>query len=297
MLTLMEVLDGRCEELADLLQHGGALAGHELAADAAAHSRLDRYTSGGDSRCLWPDLKLVSCWADASSKPFFEQLKKRLPHATFQGKGLLSTEAVVTVPDSTGQPLLTRDSGFFEFLPQTGNPCMSNEVVEGGQYEVILTTSGGLYRYRTGDCVVCEGMVDSIPVLRFSGRLGLTCDMVGEKLDESFVLSCLQGIPGFCLLMPVRTPRSRYVLILDKDYEHESNTLIDFVEKRLFRNPQYAYARNIGQLDKLEICEVSRPLYKYTQRLAAAGTRLGDFKITALRPETDWLDTFTVESG
>lgn len=297
MLTLMEALDSRGEELADLLQRGGILSGHELAADAGAHARLGQFISDGDSSCLWPDLKLVSCWADASSKPFYEQLKHRLPHATFQGKGLLSTEAVVTVPDSTGQPVLTLDSGFFEFLPAGGNPCLGDEVSDGEQYEVILTTSGGLYRYRTGDCVICEGFVDDVPVLRFSGRIGLTCDIVGEKLHESFVLSCLEDIPGFCMLVPVSTPRSRYVLILDKDYEHESNALIDFVETRLFRNPQYAYARNIGQLDRLECYEGSRPLHKYTQRLAAAGARLGDLKVTALRPETDWLDTFSVASG
>ena len=116
-------------------------------------------------------------------------------------------------------------------------------------------------------------------------------------MHESFVLSCLEDIPGFCMLVPVSTPRSRYVLILDKDYEHESNALIDFVETRLFRNPQYAYARNIGQLDKLDSYEASRPLHKYTQRLAAGGARLGDLKVTALRPETDWLDTFSMKSG
>ena len=74
--------------------------------------------------------------------------------------------------------------------------CSGHELIAGTQYEVVMTTSGGLYRYRTGDCVVCEGFADKLPVLRFSGRRGLTCDIVGEKLHESFVLSCLKDVRG-----------------------------------------------------------------------------------------------------
>jgi hypothetical protein len=83
------------------------------------------------------------------------------------------------------------------------------------------------------------------------------------------------------------------MLVVDNQYEHESAALIDLIEARLFRNPQYAYARSIGQLDKLGVCNVSQPLDKYIGRLETAGARLGDIKVTALRPETDWLDTFS----
>jgi hypothetical protein len=83
------------------------------------------------------------------------------------------------------------------------------------------------------------------------------------------------------------------MLVVDNQYEHESAALIDLVEARLFRNPQYAYARSIGQLDKLDVYKASQPLDKYIGRLAASGARLGDLKVAALRPETDWLDTFS----
>jgi hypothetical protein len=293
MLTLLDALERRSEELSSLLQTGGALDGHALSPDPGALARLRQFTASGNASCLWPNLKLVSCWADASSRSFFEQLRQRLSRAAFQGKGLLSTEGVVTVPDRAGLPILAQDSGYFEFLADSGDLCPGNEVIEGETYEVVMTTSGGLYRYRTGDCVICEGFANEIPVLRFSGRKGLTCDIVGEKLDEGFVLSCLEDVTGFCMLVPVRAPESRYMLVVDKQYEHESAALIDLIEARLFRNPQYAYARNIGQLDKLGIYNVSQPLDKYIGRLETAGARLGDIKVTALRPETDWLDTFS----
>jgi len=293
MLTLLDALEGRREELADLLRHGGVLSGHALSPDTVALARLARFDVDRDARCIWPNLKLVSCWADASSRPFFEQLRQRLSRAAFQGKGLLSTEGVVTVPDRAGRPVLAPDSGFFEFQPDSGDFYAGHELTAGEQYEVVITTSGGLYRYRTGDCVICEGYAGDVPVLRFSGRKGLTSDIVGEKLDEGFVLSCLEDVPGFRMLVPVRTPKSGYTLVVDNQYQHESTALIDLVEMRLFKNPQYAYARRIGQLDKLSIYEASQPLDKYVGRLETAGARLGDLKVTALRAETDWLKTFS----
>ena len=116
--------------------------------------------------------------------------------------------------------------------------------------------------------------------------------MVGEKLDEGFVLSCLEDVPGFRMLVPVSARKPGYALVVDEQYPHQSSELIDRVESRLFRNPHYAYARRIGQLDKLSLREVSQPLDKYLKRLFSGNTRLGDLKVTALRAETDWLETF-----
>ena len=80
------------------------------------------------------------------------------------------------------------------------------------------------------------------------------------------------------------TPRSGYTLVVDNRQQHESSALIDLVESRLFKNPQYAYARRIGQLEKLSLCEASQPLEKYLGRLVRGGARLGDLKVTALLP-------------
>lgn len=293
MLTLLNALEERLTDVAELLRGGGALSGHALAADPDALARLERFDSERDTRHLWPRLKLVSCWADASSRPFFAELRRRLPQATFQGKGLLSTEAVVTVPDDTGLPVLAADSGFFEFGDDNGDLRLAHELLDGEQYAVVVTTSGGLYRYRTGDRVVCEGQAHGVPVLRFTGRCGLTCDIVGEKLDEGFVLSCVEDVPGFRMVVPVRSPGPGYMLIVDSQHQHESPALVERVESRLCENPQYAYARRIGQLDKLSLFEAVRPLEKYVERFVAAGVRLGDLKVAALRPEPDWLETFS----
>ncbi|MEA2236936.1 MAG: hypothetical protein QOC81_1660 [Thermoanaerobaculia bacterium] len=237
-----------------------------------------------DPQRLWPRLKVVSCWAAASSKPFADEVATRLPHAHLQPKGLLSTETVVTVPDDFDRPVLT-ENGFFEF-EREGRLFLSHELRAGDVYEVIATTASGLYRYRTSDLVRYDGLNSSgRPVLEFVGRGNLVSDLVGEKLTEPFVASCLEPVPGFRLLVP--EPRANgYVLLAEAGVAVD----IDDVERRLCDNPQYAYARRLGQLNPLRLMPVASLFDRYAQACVVLGVRLGDVKPAALRNERDWLD-------
>lgn len=176
-----------------------------------------------DPRELWPNLKVVSCWASAASKPFAEELAARLPQATLQPKGLLSTECVVTTGDNELTP-----HGFFEF--------------DGD--EVIATTASGLYRYRTGD-LLRDG--------EFVGRKGVVSDLVGEKLTEPFVARCLENVRGYLF------PEGRGYVVAS-----ETHVDLDAIEQKLCENPQYAYARSLGQLAPLRVkyerFELAKPI-------------------------------------
>ncbi len=291
-LALLEAIPRRFPELEELLSAGARITGRRLPPDRAAARRLRAYVKDHDSRSLWPRLKLVSCWADGASTTFVEQLRDRLPQSHFEGKGLVATEGVVTVPHPGGCPVLAADSGFFEFLDSTGRQWFAWELESGQLYEVIVTTSGGLYRYRLGDQVLCEGFVGSQPRLRFVGRSGLVSDLVGEKLTENFVADCLEGIPGFRMLIPLRHPAPGYALVADARLVDEPNSVIRLAEGRLSRNPQYSYARRIGQLQPLSIIQITDPLRAYMARAERQGIRVGDVKVAALRPETDWAATF-----
>lgn len=291
-LALLDKLEQLADVLSTLLRQGGNIAGQVLAPDVTALCRLHEYLSSNDARHLWPGLKLVSCWADGSSRPYFNALRNRLPTTDFQGKGLLATEGVVTVPNQQGLPLLAADSGFFEFLGRDGRLRFSHEVLKGQRYEVIMTTAGGLYRYRTGDCVACEGFINTLPVLRFAGRNGLVSDLVGEKLTEEFVTDCLREIGGFRMLLPCVRDRAKYVLVVDARSELKPDLMITSVEAFLSRNPQYAYARQMGQLDKLSMLQVSDPWETYLRHAVERGMRMGDVKAPSLSPETDLLETF-----
>jgi hypothetical protein len=240
-----------------------------------------------DPVAAWPRLKLVSCWASGSAARYAPELRRRLPHAAFQPKGLLSTEAVVTVPGTDGRPQLSRH-GFFEFA--LGNEVLlAEELRLGEDYEVIATTASGLYRYRTGDRVRFEGRTPAgDAILEFQGRNGLGSDLVGEKLTESFVAACLNSIPGFAMLVPEMAAPG-YVLICA---QAPGEARMAALETALCANPQYAYARKLGQLAPLRVLAHPRAFPILEQVMLARGTRLGDVKPLALRSETGWPTLF-----
>jgi hypothetical protein len=199
---------------------------------------------------------------------------------------------VSTAPDQSGHPVLAIDSGFFEFLDAQEASCLAWELQNGSQYEVVMTTAGGLYRYRTGDIVQCEGYTGDLPILRFSGRQGLVSDIVGEKLTEQFVAVCLDDITGFRMLVPHVQGKPKYVLITDKRINVDCDSLAASLEMRLSQNVQYGYARRIGQMDAVEVLSVEAPLKLFMERMTQSGARLGDIKVPSLRPEANWLTTF-----
>src|SRR2546423_2882875 len=162
-------------------------------------------------------LAVISCWDQASSRPYAEVLRRRLPDVRLQGKGLLATEGVVTIPlEGLPMPVLAVDSGYFEFRDEAGRCLEAGEVAVDSEYEILMTTEGGLYRYAIGDRVRVCGFAGEAPMLEFLGRSDSGVDLCGEKLTEAFVLSALAPFKlGFSLLAPAGAQSPGYALYLD----------------------------------------------------------------------------------
>ena len=243
---------------------------------------------------LWPHLRVVSCWGDGHATLPLAELQRRLPHAVVQPKGLLATEAFVSIPFA-GQHPLAVTSHFFEFADARGNTRLSHELQTGESYAVIVTNAGGLWRYRLGDLVEVDGFVAATPSLRFLGREGGVSDLCGEKLAESFVTQAIQAVcaslhfaPRFAMLAPDAGPDAHwfYALFVEGESPHE---LPARLEEALRKNPHYALARDLGQLGPVHCCETAEGAYDlFCQVGASEGRRLGDIKPQALSARTDW---------
>ena len=157
---------------------------------------------------LWPHLGLISCWTQGQSRGAARELAARFPGVPIQGKGLLATEGIVSIPlvgagvglasggleDPTGSAaVLAYRSHFFEFLDRGGRFFGAAELEPGMEVEPILTTGGGLYRYQLGDRVRVRGWFRGLPVLDFLGRTGVS-DICGEKLAGDFVARVLDRV-------------------------------------------------------------------------------------------------------
>jgi hypothetical protein len=238
---------------------------------------------------LWPKLTLCSCWTDAGAIRDATLLQQRWPGLPLQGKGLLATEGVVTVPlVDLPAPLLALNSGFFEFRCDDGSVLLAHELDVGLEAEVVMTTWGGLLRYASADRVRVDGHLGHAPLLTFLGRQGGVSDMCGEKLSETFVVGVLAStVPGFAILLPDQDRRC-YQLVVDAcDVQVDENSCRAAVEAALCANPQYAYARSLGQLSPLQVRAVPSPLAQLQASAMASGRRLGDLKPPALGGENE----------
>jgi hypothetical protein len=106
----------------------------------------------------------------------------------------------------------------------------------------------------------------------------LVSDMVGEKLEEAFVASALAQLPVAARLVAREIPSPHYELWLDVESRSQVESWSDQVEVALRRNPQYAYARRIGQLSAL--APICKPGFWST--FDRPGRRLGDIKSSVL---------------
>lgn len=252
-----------------------------LASNPARARALERLPALAPAQ-IWPRLRLVSAWADASSAAPFAALAARLgPEITCQGKGLLATEGLFTLPFAQfADPVPACLSSLLEFAPEPGLSLSARELTPGESYDLIVSPVGGFARYALGDRVTCTGWArPGLPMLRFAGRGAAASDMVGEKLTEAFVLDCLAqaGCAGTLIAKAGAAPH--YWLATSAPLPEAALTEL---EAALARNPHYAHARRLGQLGPL----TAQPCPDLTSRLIAArlaqGHRLSDIKPAVL---------------
>ncbi|HXW74378.1 MAG TPA: GH3 auxin-responsive promoter family protein [Steroidobacteraceae bacterium] len=248
---------------------------------------------------IWPRLTLVSCWGDAHAATLLADLRARLPGVTIQPKGLMATEAVVSVPFAGRHPLAIR-SHFFEFLDDGGNARTAWQLEQGESYSVVVTTGGGLYRYQLRDRIRVEGFLHATPCIRFTGKEDSVSDLRGEKLSEGLVAGILARLlpaqlPGarFALLAPeIEGETPRYVLFVESAAPPPAQ-LSAALESALATNPGYAYCVRLGQLRPAAVERVAPgAAERYLERLRGRGQRLGNIKPVALSTLGGWRAVF-----
>jgi hypothetical protein len=204
----------------------------------------------------------------------------------------------VTFPTGCGKflPCAIR-SHFIEFIAAgDGGVHPVWELKQGGAYSVVLTTGGGLWRYRLHDEVRVTGFLRATPCLEFIGKDNAVSDMVGEKLHERHASEALKaaetatGIrPVFAMIVPEGACESRtrgYRLLLELPAAHEQHGAArdwtDTVERELCRNYHYAHARRLGQLEAIHAIPIRNGLTTYRRARESRGMRSATLKPPAL---------------
>jgi hypothetical protein len=208
-----------------------ALGGEDGGRAAALREALRSGEPTGLARRIWPKLRLILANATGAFESYAEKLRAGsaagvpiLSTVYAASEGLMGV-ALSPSLDGRSAYCLVPSAMFFEFLPlsSSGSSSSGSSGVDGGgggsshasgdhggsavadqtllahevalntDYELVVTTLGGLCRYRIGDVVRVVGRHGTAPLVEFRYRRGQLLNLRGEKTSEPQLAAALSA--------------------------------------------------------------------------------------------------------
>lgn len=217
LLRLAAVMSERTEELLRAIHDGtlGTLAHTQpdvirqlstglrpMHARARELARVVAVRGGLRPADCWPGLKLIACWIGGSVGTQARKLSAAYGAVPLRDLGYIASEGRFTIPvdDDTPAGVLALGSNYYEFIPEdeagsARGPVLSAHQLEAGaRYSILLTTPGGLYRYRIQDIVEVTGFYNRAPLVQFVRKEGEMTNITGEKLHVNQLILAVDEI-------------------------------------------------------------------------------------------------------
>lgn len=140
---------------------------------------------------LWPRLTTVNTWRGGAASFWLERLAPELGGLPVRDPGLAASEGFFAVPLESGTAFgVPHCAGpVFELDPVDGGPTVGvHETEEGREYELFVTTPGGLHRYAMRDVVRAGPRWENVHTLAFARKSGSFLSVTGEKVSDVQVL-------------------------------------------------------------------------------------------------------------
>ena len=259
---------------------------------------------------LWPGLSGVLTWTGGSCGVAVAKLRPLLTTGcpVFE-LGYLASEVTGTVnldPHRTSC-VPTLGNAFFEFAPsEDWEPATQDDkrntdlltleqLQEGRDYYVIVTTTSGLYRYDMSDIVRVAGFLEATPMLVFVQKGKGITSITGEKLHEGQVINAVSEIlerhgtaPDFFIML-ADVDRAGYTLFLetaaDGSWPSQIPGLAEEIDEQLAGlNIEYKSKRTSRRLAQLTVKPVSAGTGDaYRRQRVAGGQRDVQYKFVHLQ--------------
>lgn len=188
MILLEDMRNGKVNERSTLPAEKKALLEKRFRITEERRQLLETEFSKGFEGVVervWPQVRFVN---GIGGKDFHSQevlvryYIGKLPMIYFSYAASECILGVPLEPDKAEYALLPR-SAFYEFIRQRDGKVLELKDVEiGEEYELVVTTFTGLYRYRLGDVVKVNYFKGETPVVEVVGR-ALISNVSGEKMD------------------------------------------------------------------------------------------------------------------
>lgn len=232
-LLIRDLYDGTLSEEMDVPGHVRDALRWRLRAKKRRAKELEAIvhrTGNLYPRDFWPQTAVISVWTGGSVRVYLPQLEEFYGRTAIRDHGISASEARMTIPfsDSTPAGILDFHHQFFEFIPEaeieSEHPTVleAHELEAGKDYFILLTTSGGIYRYNIHDVVRCVGYQGQAPLLMFLNKGKHFSSITGEKLSEHQVVAAVQQSfaelnlpPATFTLAPAMEERPYYELLME----------------------------------------------------------------------------------
>ncbi len=226
-------------------------------------------------RHAWPGLSVLAVWMGGSVHVYLSQLSEWYGPTAIRDHGLSASEGRMTIPleDGSTAGVLDFYHHYFEFIPVEAHDDARPTVLEGHElqvgrdYFIVLTTSGGLYRYDIHDVVRCVGFQGQAPIIEFLSKGNSFSSLTGEKLSEHQAIRAVEmsfdqlqiPLDTFTLAPVMEDQRQpHYVLLLEPRADRgKKRELAERVQRNLgLVNEEYREKFDSGRLLPVEVREV-----------------------------------------
>jgi hypothetical protein len=298
-----------------------------LKPDSARADFLQSVLDHGDflPHKIWPTLALVSCWTKAAAAFYLADFAQYFGNVPVCDITYGASEGRGTVFMGPGLQVLAVQTHFFEFVPEaemdseTPRTLLADELVEGQNYFILFTTSGGLYRYNINDVVKVTGFYNKTPLLEFQYKGGNICSFTGEKITELQVVTAVKRAAlkaesklRFFTILPVFKPEPHYHVLAELDGPDNANIsstqawtsddnllykLADLIDSELaIENSEYSVKRQSLRLDKMRLSQLKNGTYEsFRKYLTAMGVADAQIKVSHLNPKPEVREYFEKE--
>lgn len=266
---------------------------------------------------LWPNAKYVYGIMTGSMEPYLKKLRHYAGHLPLMSADYGSSEGWIganvepELPPEKATFAVLPNIGYFEFIPlrekpedqgleknaidyefQELEPIGLTEVKIGEEYEIVVTTFAGLYRYRLGDVVRVAGFHNSTPKLQFVCRRSLLLSVNIDKnterdlqiaVEEASKLLAAEKLEvvDFSSYVDMSTDPGHYVIFWELSGGAKEEVLSSCCDSldRAFVDPGYTGQRKVQAIGPLELRIVRKGTFqKILDHYLSLGAAVSQFK-------------------